>query len=336
MSSVTHNPYDEPESSSVKLFGNFLLLSLLLHATLATLLLLWNIFHQPAKEKEEKVPPTVNLSLMNPPKPIFVPTQHDDHAVHKPQQVISANDHDLTSKSTVARDPNSFMPDVNGKEHAPNLTEAPKIESPKPEVSSTPPTPKAEPAKPTPPQPEAQPQPQPKPQPPKPQPPKPVKPQPQVDENGFPVLPDIAAPTMAQANPTAASQPLTPPRVQQQQMTSIHGSLGRNGDNSPAAMASELGKYKQYLYTVVGTYWYPAIDQKFSLISTGMVRIKFTIHSDGRIDGIVVLEGDRLDQLKYVSLDALRSPAPYKAFSPALLKELGTDSFSDDFSFSVY
>ncbi len=334
MPRVMHNPYDEPESSSLKLFGDFLLLSLLAHALLVTLLLLWNIFHPPAHKEAEKPAPTVNLSLMAPPKPIFVPTPADPNAVHKQQQVQSAHDHDLTTRSKVARNPESIMPDMNGKTHAPDMNEAPKVESPKPEVSSTPPMPRAEkPTKPTPPQPQAQPQPQPQP---RPQPPKPVKPQPQVDANGLPVLPDISAPTMAQVNPALASQPLTPPVVQPQQMTSVHGALGHRGDNSPAAMSSELGKYKQYVYGVVGSYWYPDIDQHFGIIPVGTVHIQFTIHSDGRITDVIILEGDKLDQLKLISKHALIAPAPYKAFSEAMMKELGTDSYTDDFTFSVY
>ncbi len=39
--------------------------------------------------------------------------------------------------------------------------------------------------------------------------------------------------------------------------------------------------------------------------------------------------------LRNISLNALRSPAPFKPFSPQMIKEVG-DSYTDDFSFSVY
>jgi outer membrane biosynthesis protein TonB len=171
--------------------------------------------------------------------------------------------------------------------------------------------------------------PQPKPTPPKP----PQKTEPQVDpDTGLPVLPPIQAQTMA---PPDQAQPLAPAPSEQQLAGSVHGALGRSGDNSPAAMATELGKYKQYVYSVVGSYWYPDIDKHFGLIGVGSVHIQFTIHSDGTLSDVTILEGDNLDQLKSISKNALVAPAPFKPFSDAMKKEVG-DSYTDDFSFSVY
>ena len=107
------------------------------------------------------------------------------------------------------------------------------------------------------------------------------------------------------------------------------------GDNSPAAMATELGKYKQYVYSVVGSYWYPDVDQHFGTIGVGVVHIQFTIHSDGQITDITILEGGNLEILKGISHHALIAPAPYNPFSDAMIKEVG-DSYTDDFTFSVY
>lgn len=107
------------------------------------------------------------------------------------------------------------------------------------------------------------------------------------------------------------------------------------GDNSPAAMATELGKYKQYLYGVVGSYWYPDINQHFGTIGVGMVHIQFTVHSDGTLTDVIILEGGNLEILKGISKNALVAPAPFKPFSDAMIKEVG-DSYTDDFTFSVY
>ena len=117
----------------------------------------------------------------------------------------------------------------------------------------------------------------------------------------------------------------------------MHGALGRAGDNSPAAMATELGKYKQYVYSVVGSYWYPDIDKHFGLIGVGVVHIQFTIHSDGTLSDVTILDGNEsnLEQLRTISKNALVAPAPFKPFPPGMVKEVG-DSYTDDFSFSVY
>ena len=236
--------------------------------------------------------------------------------------------------------PEAIMPQVDGKLHNPDLNNSPMVQAPQtPQPSTTPPTPKqAKPEKPTPPQPHPQqgtqaPSPQPAVKPPPPTPPKPVKPEPAVDpETGLPVLPPLAAPTMAPPN---SAQPVAPSPSQLQQAASVHGALGRTGDNSPAAMATDLGKYKQYMYSVVGSYWYPDINAHFGIIPVGVVHIKFTVHSDGRLTDVVILQGDNLDTLKSISRNALVAPAPYKPFSPAMIKQVG-DSFTDDFTFSVY
>jgi outer membrane biosynthesis protein TonB len=345
MSIPMRNPYEDPRSPNKRLVIDVFLLSVLAHALLFTLILLIAAFLPMPKIKVPAPPPTTTLTLEQapapPPKQIFIPTTPQANVPHKVQPVVSANDTELTSKSTVARNPDSFMPDVTGKPHADALNNAPQVTAPpKPEVSSTPPTPKADkPEKPTPPQPNPSQGKQPSPQPqPKPLPPTPPAPKPQtqlVDENGFPVLPQLNVPTMAP--PNSAAQPLAPAPSQVQQAQSVHGSLGRNGANSPAAMATELGKYKQYVYQVVGTYWYPDIDQHFGTIGVGMVHIQFTIHSDGKMTDVHVLPdtSPNVMILQTISHNALIKPAPYKPFSDALIKEVG-DSFTDDFTFSVY
>jgi hypothetical protein len=216
-----HNPYDAPERSDNTKLINVLLLSLLAHAALITLILLISIFLPTALRPAAKAPPTVSLSLIQPPPPVFVPTNPEVNAPHKIQPIVSANDHDLTTQSKVARKPDTIMPDVLGKEHSPDLNTRPDVQAPpKPEVSTSQPTPRqAKPDKPTPPQPKpqtAQAKPQPDQPPAKPAPPTPpVKPQPLVDDNGLPLLPPINAPTLAppdSAPPPAAPTPSQQPR----------------------------------------------------------------------------------------------------------------------------
>jgi outer membrane biosynthesis protein TonB len=348
MSISMHTPFEEPESSTPRWVMIFILLSLLAHAIIIAAIVLITIF-MPVPKIPVPQPSTTTLTLtqMPPPqakpnKPIFIPTTPDASVKPKPEPVISANDRDLSSRSKTARKPDSIMPDVNGKEHSPDLNTSPLVQAPpKPEVSSTPPMPKqAKPEKPTPPQPNPQQgklQPQPLQPPPTPRPPAPPqKPAPQVDpDTGLPLLPPISAPTLAP--PNSAAPALAPAPSLQQQAASVHGALGRQGDNSPAAMASELGKYKQYVYSVVGSYWYPDINQHFGIIGVGVVHIQFTIHSDGTITDVVILQGDtaNLEILKTISRNALVAHAPFKPFSDAMIKEVG-DSYTDDFSFSVY
>jgi outer membrane biosynthesis protein TonB len=338
-------PYREPEDKTTKWLMIFILLSLLLHAILFTsILLITRFMPAPKFAVNEPKDSKITLSLVPPPpplnKPIFVPTQPQQNVPHVQRPIESANDTQLQSQSKVARDQNSLMPDINGKPHAPDMRNSPQIQAPKtPQVSTTQPTPRQpQPQKPSPPTPKPQMStrltPRPMPPQPKPVPPKPVPPQQQVDPvTGLPVLPPLTAPTMAPPN---QSQPLTVSPSQQQVAGSVHGALSRKGDNSPAAMASESGKYKQYIYEVVGSYWYPAVDKAFGTIGVGSVSIRYTIHSDGTLTDVVITSGqDRNPILATLSQQALTSPAPFKPFPPAMVKEVG-DSYTDEFSFSTY
>lgn len=356
MSIGVRNPYEDPESSTTKWVAIFILLSLLAHAIIIAAILLITVF-MPVPKMVLPEPATTTLTLTPlppvssaPKKPIFIPTTPDANAKHKQQLIESANDTDLKSKSKTARKPDSIMPDVTGREHAPALNNSPNIQTPqKPEVSSTPPTPKqGKPQKPTPPQPKSPPAPQTPPQPPQPA-PKPTPPTPpqkappQVDANGFPVLPPINAPTLAPQN--EAAQPLAPAASQPQEAASVHGALGRQGDNSPAAMATVLGKYKQKVYRAVGSRWYPKVDKSFQVLGVGMVHVQFTIYADGTVETKVLDAGDSsMQTLLSISINSIREAAPYDKFDdyPGLrqeiIKEQGGDgsSFTDDFTFSIY
>ena len=336
-------PYREPEDKTLKWVMIFILLSLLLHAILFTAIFLFSRY-VPAPKLATPEPPKENkiaLSLLPPPpapKPIFVPTEQQANVPHTKQRIESAHDTRLQSQAKTANEPTSIMPEIEGKKHAPDMHNSPQVKAPKtPQPSTTPPTPRQEqPQKPSPtPQPQMaqQVQPRPLPPPPKPTPPKPKPAQQQVDPlTGLPVLAPISAPTMAPQNQT---QPLAPSPSQQAIAGSAHGSIGRQGNNSPAAMKTALGDYKEHIYEIVGSYWYPQIDKAFGTIGVGSVRIRYTIHKDGTLSDVEVIEGDNVMILRDISLQALRSPAPFPIFSDDMIKEVG-DSYTDEFSFSVY
>jgi hypothetical protein len=147
------------------------------------------------------------------------------------------------------------------------------------------------------------------------------------------------------ALPNEAAQPLAPAAAQRQEAADIHGGLGRKGDNSPAAMATVLGKYKQKVYLAVGSYWYPKVDKSFQVLGVGVVHIQFTIHADGTVDTKVLDAGDNsMQTLLSISINSIREAAPYDKFDDwpglreELIKEQGGDgsSYTDDFTFSIY
>jgi len=54
-------------------------------------------------------------------------------------------------------------------------------------------------------------------------------------------------------------------------------------------LKTESGRYKQYVYSVIGSHWYPGVNQHYNLIPIGTVEVQFTIHSDGTIRDVKVV-----------------------------------------------
>jgi hypothetical protein len=335
----------------------FVLLSLLAHLLFVlTILVISHLIPTPKLKSPPQQITSLTLSLQQPPPP--APPHHRIFALSKPDQskptqqpIESDNDSALHSQSTAARNPDSLMPDlVRKQEHASAMEDSPNA------PSKTPPRPgnpssataaqqqqKTAQQNATKPSPQNQPTPQQAQQPSKTDSKQtkttnqktatPIIVQQQLDANGLPVLPPISAPTMA----PASERQETPPASSEPEIAQdSHGALGTHGDTSPAAMATELGRYKAKVYRTVGGRWYPAVDRQFQILPVGVVHIQFTIHSDGSVD-TKVLDGDNgsMQILLTISLEAIRESAPFDPFTPSMIKEVG-DSYTDDFSFSIY
>jgi outer membrane biosynthesis protein TonB len=336
----------------------FVLLSLLVHIVTILAIFLISIYIPAPKIEPSQTSPEVTLSLLPPPPPpevqppkrsVFMSTAPDPTA--QPNQntpIESDNTTALKSRTQMARAPDSVLPDVAApKKHALDFQDTPYV----------PPT--QNPQKPSPPQAQAQTQ-----QPPQkssPPAPKPPEPNPEktpttqivknnVDPNGLPVLPPISAPTIAPQTPVDPMQHVQnqtaarPPPSFQLNKSDIAGSQGALGDNSPATNATELGRYKAKFYRAVGSRWYGKVGQSFQILPVGTVRIQYTIHSDGIVDNIKVLEGNNstLQLLLSISQNSITEVSPFDPFTDSMRKEVarnqGNDgeSYTDDFTFSIY
>lgn len=338
-------PYEEREQSTFKWVMLFVLISLLVHAIIfLVILLLTQIMPAPKLDVPPAPPPEVTLSLQAapappPPQHIFMPTAPQPNAPKRDTLVESDNDTQLASHSKTNR-ADSIMPDVVAKtNHSSQLENSPNSPTKQQQPATpTPPAPQPEqpkPPQPTPPQPKPTPQ-----QPPKPPEPKPPKPSPpQVTKNqvdpitGLPVLPPIDAPTLEPQSTQPKSA--VPPRTVQSVATDISGRAGISGAPTPDAMATELGKYKAMVYARVGSHWYPKVDNQIQILPVGMVKIQYTIYADGTVQ-TKLLEGGNLQLLYAISENSIVESALFPAFTPKMIKEIGTDHYTDYFSFSVY
>jgi hypothetical protein len=356
LSSLGENP------SSKRWLTALILFSLLAHVLVMLAFILIGQHTPKWKELPKNAPPPeVNLTLVPPPalppqRPQFIPTEPDANVPPQKSLLISDNDSVLKSHNRTSRKPKSLLPDVTGKKHAADLREKPPSPASKPQPA-TPPTPKSQqqPPKPNPAKPVEAPKPAP------PTPPtlhpsenpektpsqevatKPAEPQP-VDANGLPVLPPIPAPTLAQQTPQTQqvqqvqrkASPASAPSFAVYQ-SDISGQSGQVGDNAPSAMASDLGRYKARVYRAVGSRWYAKVGNQLQVLGVGTVHITYTIYSDGhlQITGDPDANNPALMLLHSISINSMTEAAPFPPFSDAMKKEVG-DSYTDDFSFSIY
>ena len=368
MTTRTRKPYKDPDSTTTKWVAIFVLLSLLLHAILFLTVIILSLVVPPPKLDTPPPPnPVVSLSMLPtpvspPPQPrAFMPTAPDPNAKPNPNTPIeSDNNSTLKSESKKAR-ADSPLPDVTGQnKHTLDLTSTPLVQSKPQPAAPAAPAVKTEVPKPAPTPPQPKPSPETKPQKPTPDQTKPVPkpvPTPQVVKNqvdpdtGLPVLPPIDAPTLApqsQVNPNQQPQkasPGAPPPSFQLNKSDIAGSAGAQGPNAAAANATALGKYKAKFYRAVGSRWYDKVAKQLQLLPIGLVRVQYTIYADGTVTTKVLDPGNsEMQMLLSISVLSIREAAPFDKFDdyPGLREELAktqngnSDSYTDDFSFSVY
>jgi outer membrane biosynthesis protein TonB len=359
----------DDESSNKLWLVIFVLLSVLVHIVTILAIILISI-HMPVPKIElpPQASPEVTLSLLPPPpaiqppkRSVFLSTTPDPTAQpHQNTPIESDNTTALKSQAKAARAPDSVLPDVTAtQKHSLDLQDAPYIPpTPNPQTASNQSARKQSQQSPPQPQQQMTQQQTPKPTPPAPKPPEPsltkttsqqvVKNN--VNPNGLPVLPPIDAPTLAPQTPVNPMQQVQnqtaarPPPSFQLNKSDVAGSQGAFGNNSPAANASELGRYKAKFYRAVGSRWYAKVAQSFQILPVGTVHIQYTIHSDGIVDNIKVLEGTNgtLQLLLSISQNSITEASPFDPVTDSLRKEVarnqGNDgeSYTDDFTFSIY
>ena len=351
----------EPVTGRRWLIG-IILFSLLVHA-LIVLAIVFISRHTRAWQEPlpKEKPPEVNLVLAPPPvpppsrRPDFIPTQPQQNTPPQQTPLISDNDNRLQSRNQKSRNPDQPLPDVTGhKDHSLDL----HSRAPSPEVKSQPSPPAPQEAKPKPQKqkPSTKPN-QVKPAPPNPNATHPMEnpgkgtesakqkpPDQQYDPNGLPVLPALNAPTLQpqtpQTEPIPQTRQASPPRTVPSfavYQSDVSGQAGTPGDNSPAAMATDLGRYKAKVYRAVGALWYSKVNKQLQVLGVGTVHISYTIYADGTLRITADPDGGNpaLMLLHSLSVNSMTEAAPFDQFSDAMRKQVG-DSYTDDFSFSIY
>lgn len=146
---------------------------------------------------------------------------------------------------------------------------------------------------------------------------------------------------------TSNPSPVTPRQPEQEPTPESVFSMHRRTTNqsggaaignrpSVASKRTPLGEYKHQLYAAIGSHWYLLVGQNQSLLEIGIVRVKFTVHADGRISNVRVVNGGnhaKLSAISRQSVNAVNGQLP--EFPENLKVQLGT-SFEEEITFRIY
>jgi outer membrane biosynthesis protein TonB len=100
------------------------------------------------------------------------------------------------------------------------------------------------------------------------------------------------------------------------------------------AKATLTGAYDQALIDAIQQRWNDLLDSRqFALDRTGKVVVEFTLHHDGRVSDVNIVDSTVGDTLAYVCRLAITDPAPYMAWPSDMRLQIG-DSRRITFTFS--
>ena len=115
-----------------------------------------------------------------------------------------------------------------------------------------------------------------------------------------PPSPRAAPPSVASVGPR-----VTPGYQQQTERVKIVGGIDNRGRSSVAALGTPLGRYEKAMQDAVGMRWYYGVRQRIDLINSGVVKIRFYITPQGRVQNPQILSGNDTGVLADVSLQAV-------------------------------
>jgi len=129
----------------------------------------------------------------------------------------------------------------------------------------------------------------------------------------------------------AGTAALTGLQLQADSGTALWPNVPQYSNDAPLR-ETPLTEYKAYVRQIVGSYWCPSVERLSGALPAGRIHLRFTVHSDGTITDVDVLEGKE-NRLVSLALSSVKSPAPFKPFDESLVDQVGK-SYNDDLWFT--
>jgi hypothetical protein len=123
-------------------------------------------------------------------------------------------------------------------------------------------------------------------------------------------------------NPALAGQKLRQP-----------GGVSRRGQVAFDVKISPFSTYDAALIRAVEQRWFSLLESSTFLQRSGKVVVEFTLHSDGRIDGMREVENEVGEILGWLCQRAISDPAPYGEWPSDMRRMIGATTREVTFTF---
>lgn len=107
--------------------------------------------------------------------------------------------------------------------------------------------------------------------------------------------------------------------------TRQEGGVDRRGSIALDAKASPFGAYDATVIAAIQKRWYDLLDDSSLAPRSGKVVIEFTMHYDGRVTDIKILEQEVGEIFSLYCSKAISDPAPYPEWPSAMRQAIGRD-----------
>lgn len=126
-----------------------------------------------------------------------------------------------------------------------------------------------------------------------------------------------------QAKPTPRARPRLAPELITGPLMRSQGSASRRGSLALDATFSEFGEYEQQFYAAVQTGWYQEIEFFQPIDTATRVHIRFTLHSDGRVENVHTVQSTASEIASFICETAITKRSPFRPWTQEMVKVFG-------------
>lgn len=140
---------------------------------------------------------------------------------------------------------------------------------------------------------------------------------------------DAPTETAGGGTPDRQAKPRPRPRLDPELTTGMlmrsESSARRRGQIAIDATFSEFGEYEQQFYAAVQTGWYQEIEFFQPIDTAAQVRVRFTLHADGRVSDVEAVQSNASEIATIICENAISKRSPFRPWTREMVRVFGQE-----------